>query len=137
MKNSKKAIILRGTSGCGKSTVAKLFGENASVCTADDFFYDENGNYNFNPAHLSKAHEQCFEKFVDALSNPNVDTVVVANTNTQQKEFQKYIDKAEEHGIMVFSLVVEKRHNGSNQHGTPDHVIERHEQNIKNSLKLS
>ena len=132
----KKLIIIRGVSGSGKSTVAKLFGEDAVICTADDFFYDSDGNYNFNANHLSIAHEQCFRKFLRALNNPDVDTIVIANTNTQQKEFQKYIDEAEKHGSMVFSLVVERRHNGINSHGVPDYVIDRHEQNIINTLKL-
>lgn len=134
--NHKKVIILRSASGAGKSTIAKLFGGNLTVCTADDFFYDGEGNYNFDPNLLSIAHEQCFRKFHDALENPMVDTIVVANTNTKIPEFRKYIDEAEKYDSMLFSLVVEKRHNGVNSHGTPDRVINRHVENIKNSLKL-
>jgi energy-coupling factor transporter ATP-binding protein EcfA2 len=129
-------VILRGSSGCGKSSVARLFGGEVAICTADDYFYDELGKYNFNPDHLSIAHKQCQEKFIYALDNPDFDTIVVANTNTKEKDFKFYIDEAEKRGIMVFSLVVEKRHNGINTHGTPDHVIDRHVENIKNSLKL-
>ena len=129
-------IILRGASGSGKSSVAKLFGPDAIICTADDFFYDSEGNYNFNPDHLSIAHEQCFRKFLYALDNPDVDMIVIANTNTKISEFQKYIDEAEKCGCMVFSLVVERRHNGINSHGVPEHVIDRNEKNIKNTLKL-
>ena len=133
---SKVVVILRGSSGCGKSSVAQLFGGEVAICTADDYFYDELGKYNFNPDHLSIAHKQCQEKFVYALDNPDFDTVVVANTNTKEQDFQFYVAEAEKRGIMVFSLVVEKRHNGVNTHETPDHVIDRHVENIKNSLKL-
>ena len=129
-------VILRGSSGCGKSSVARLFRGEVAICTADDYFYDELGKYNFNPDHLSIAHKQCQEKFVYALDNPDFDTIVIANTNTKEKDFKFYIDEAEKRGIMVFSLVVEKRHTGVNSHGTPDHVIDRHVENIKNSLKL-
>jgi energy-coupling factor transporter ATP-binding protein EcfA2 len=130
-------IILRGASGCGKSSVARLFGGEVAICTADDYFYDETGKYNFNPDLLGKAHELCREKFLYALDNPELfDTIVVANTNTKNSEFQFYIDEAEKRGIMVFSLVVEKRHNGTNSHGVPESVIDRHVENIKNSLKL-
>jgi predicted kinase len=132
----KKVIILRSASGAGKSTIAKLFVGNLVICTADDFFYDRDGNYNFDPNLLSIAHEQCFRKFHDALENQSVDTIVVANTNTKISEFQKYIDEAEKYDNMVFSLVVEKRHNETNSHGTPESVIDRHVENIKNSLKL-
>jgi hypothetical protein len=130
-------VILRGSSGCGKSSVAMLFGGELAICCADDYFYDELGKYNFNPDLLGKAHERCREKFLYALDNPELfDTIVVANTNTKISEFQFYIDEAERRGIMVFSLVVEKRHNGTNSHGVPESVIDRHVENIKNSLKL-
>jgi predicted kinase len=134
--NYKKVIVLRGCANSGKSTVAKLFGDNAVICTADDYFTDDQGNYNFNPLLLGAAHYACQEKYLKALDDFTIDTVVCANTNTKSSEFQFYIDEAEKRGIMVFSLVVEKRHNNENNHQVPVHVIDRHEQNIKNTLRL-
>lgn len=132
----KRIIILRSASGAGKSTVANLFGGNSVVCCADDFFTDKDGNYNFDPDFLGNAHGMCKNKFLEALEDSMVDTIIVANTNTKPSDFQFYIDEAEKRGNMVFSLVVEKRHNGENLHGVSSHVIERHAENIKNSLKL-
>lgn len=131
----KKVIIIRGASGSGKSTVAKLFGGNVVICTADDYFY-EDGIYKFNPDKLAKAHEACYQKFVDALEDSETDTVVVANTNTKESDFLKYIDTAKEYGSMVFSLVVENRHGNTNVHDVPDHILDRQVSNIKNTLKL-
>lgn len=133
---NKRIIILRGTQNSGKSTVAKLFGENSIICCADDYFTDNWGNYNFDPNLLGVAHRICREKFINALDDPDIDTIVVANTNATQKDFQFYIDSAEQHGNMVFSLVVERRHNNLNNHNVPPEAIDRCEQNIKNSLKL-
>lgn len=133
---NKKVILLRSVSNAGKSTVATLFGGNSVVCCADDYFTDEEGNYDFNPNWLGQAHTACKFKFIDALHNPDIDTIVVANTNTKPSDFQFYIDEAENRGIMVFSLVVERRHNGKNNHNVPTHVLERQAENIKNSLKL-
>jgi predicted kinase len=132
----KNIIILRGASGSGKSSVAELFGGNAIICCADDYFMDINDHYNFDPNQLGRAHHDCQQKFLRALDAPFVDTVVVANTNAKISDFQFYIDVAENRSHTVFSLVVEKRHNGKNQHNVPEHVIDRHEQNIKNTLKL-
>ena len=132
----KKVIILRGTQNSGKSTVAKMFGENSIICCADDYFTDNWGNYNFDPNLLGVAHRKCQEKFINALNDSDIDTIVVSNTNAKQKDFQFYIDEAEKHDIIVFSLVVERRHNNLNNHNVPQEAIDRCEQNIKNSLKL-
>lgn len=129
-------VLLRGVSNSGKSSVANLFGENSVVCCADDYFTDKDGNYDFNPNLLGQAHTVCKFKFIDALHNPDIDTIVVSNTNTKPPDFQFYIDEAEKRGIMVFSLVVERRHGGINNHNVPAHVLERQAENIKNSLKL-
>ena len=132
----KRAIILRGTSNAGKTTLSDLFPEPKVVCCADDYFTDVDGNYNFNANYLNLAHSHCKEKFVSALKDDNVDTIVVANTNTTPKEFGYYTDKAEEMGIMVFSLVVERRHESKNHHNVPFDIIERQSRNITNNLKL-
>ena len=89
---SKKVIILRGCSGAGKSTVAHLFSGKSVICTADDFFYDEKGVYNFDASKLSDAHTDCRLKFVTAIHDDSIDTIIVANTNTQEKEFDFYLD---------------------------------------------
>lgn len=132
----KNVILLRGSAGSGKSSVAKLFGGNVRICCADDFFMDDFGNYNFDPNLLGVAHAHCQRRFLDALNDPEIDTIVVANTNTKESDFKFYVDEAKKRDIMLFSLVVEKRHERENVHGVPSHVIDRHVENIKNSLKL-
>ncbi len=132
----KKIIILRGTSNAGKSSVANLFPEPKVICCADDFFIDNEGNYNFNAELLGVAHAKCKEKFDKALEDDTVEYVVVANTNTLPREFNYYINKAEEKGYMVFSLIIERRHNNKNNHNCPDEAIGRQAINIINNLKL-
>jgi hypothetical protein len=46
--------------------------------------------------------------------------VVVSNTFTQEWEMQPYFDLAEKHGYRVYSLIVENRHGGVNEHGVPE-----------------
>jgi tRNA uridine 5-carbamoylmethylation protein Kti12 len=96
--------ILRGIPGSGKSTFAQsLVGNNLArscglaggtvVVSADDFFM-VNGKYQFDATKLGAAHATCFNKFQDALEDPNVTTVIVDNTNTTVKEMAKYVEAA-------------------------------------------
>lgn len=43
-----------------------------------------------------------------------------------------YFELAEKYGYVVFSLVVENRHNGKNIHGVPDEKLEQ----MKNRFEL-
>lgn len=144
MNKDKIAIILRGVSGCGKSTVAEYFawlnsgdiGDEfpSEICTADDYFMSD-GRYKFDPKDLFAAHLHCFNKFKKAI-NDNFPLVIQANTNTKEKDFQHYIDYAEQHGYTVFVLVVENRHGGRDKHKVPEESLQKQECSLKTSLKL-
>ena len=120
----KTLILLRGVPGAGKSTLAKQL-VNIDYChkEADMFFVDILGNYKFQPSKLKDAHEWCKEE-VDFLLRLEHSPVVVSNTFTQEWEMDAYYELAEKHGYQVFSLIVENRHGGINQHGCPDDKIE-------------
>ena len=53
------------------------------------------------------------------------DIIKVANTSTTMKEMQPYYDLAEKYGYMVFSIVVENRHNGVNEHNVPEETLKK------------
>jgi NEDD4-binding protein 2 len=133
----KNIIILRGVSGSGKSSFAKLIAEPSVICTADDYFTDPvTGQYNFDFAELGQAHAACRSKFDLALANHDVHNIVVANTNTRAAEFKYYEDAAIAAGAKVFSIVIENRHGGTNVHHVPTSVLDRQTISIKNSLQL-
>ena len=57
-------ILLRGLPGSGKSTLAKIIlqlrsTDEPEVLSADDFFEDKEGEYNFDPTKLKEAHNYC------------------------------------------------------------------------------
>lgn len=131
---SKIVYILRGVSGAGKSTLAAELAPSSHICCADDFFM-EDGKYVWREQQLNKAHLECFKKYFELLEL-GYGPVVVANTNTTEREVKKYLDAAQEFGYTVISLVIENRHGGKNIHSVPDHVLEKQEQNLKRSLKL-
>ena len=112
-------IILKGTSSSGKSTFANLIAYPCFIITADDYFYDKDGNYNFDGSKLGAAHAACRDKFDEAVKDDIITNIVIANTNTRESEWKYYSDKAEKAGLKVFHVVMEKRHENVNSHQVP------------------
>ena len=116
--------IVRGIPGSGKSTFAKTLG--GTHFETDNFFMVD-GEYKFDVTKLKVAHEWCQNSVNTAMIlNITTDlnnTIVVSNTFTQEWEMKPYFDMAETYGYRVFSLIVENRHGGTNEHGVPDEVL--------------
>ena len=123
--NMKELFLLRGLPGSGKSTLANSIG--GSWFEADHFFLNEKGEYEFNPSNLKAAHKWCRLVVEESMSNWNGinpdDKIVVSNTFTQAWEMQPYFDLAEKYGYRVYSLIVENRHGGVNEHGVPEEKL--------------
>jgi predicted kinase len=117
----KDLILLRGLPGAGKSTFAKMLGGN--YYEADDYFYDDEGNYNFNQRDLPKAHNWCKFRVEEAMNFLKEERIVVANTFTQEWEMKEYFELAEKYGYRVFTLIVENRHGSKSVHDVPDATI--------------
>jgi predicted kinase len=117
--------IVRGIPGSGKSTFAKTLG--GTHFETDNFFMVD-GEYKFDVTKLKAAHEWCQNSVNTAMIlNITTDlnnTIVVSNTFTQEWEMKPYFDMAETYGYRVFSLIVENRHGGVNQHGVPEDKLE-------------
>ena len=83
--NNKVMFIMRGLSGSGKSTLVKeisnAYSGNAVVCSADDYFYNqESGIYEFNANDLKFAHAECQSKAKNAESN----VIIIDNTHVKR-----------------------------------------------------
>jgi predicted kinase len=77
----KEFIIMRGASGSGKSFLAKqLAGENGQIFSADDYFMDYQGNYNWEGSEISTAHKWNHNRIKEAIEN-GISPVVMDNTN--------------------------------------------------------
>lgn len=137
---NRMVLLLRASSGAGKSTFANYISSinlgRTIVCCADDYFTDKEGNYNFRASELSVAHKECQRKFCEALER-NEELVIVANTNTTERELNFYIDKCKQYGYTYFSIVIENRNDTKNVHNVPDEALKRQENNLRNSIKLS
>jgi predicted kinase len=129
----KTLILLRGLPGSGKSTLAKsLVTKDYCHKEADMYFVDEFGNYKFEPSKIKDAHKWCKEE-TEFLMKYEHSPIVVSNTFTQEWEMEDYNKLAEKYGYRVFSLIVENRHGGVNEHGVPDDKL----QQMKNRFQIS
>jgi predicted kinase len=130
----KELFLLRGLPGSGKSTLAKSLG--GIHLEADQYFIDANGEYKFDATKLKNAHNYCQTQCGAWMGTDgaqvNVDRIVISNTFTQEWEMKSYYDMAERFGYKVFSLIVENRHNGVNEHRVPADKLEQ----MKNRFEI-
>ena len=117
---NKELFLLRGLPGAGKSTLAKSLG--GKHVEADMYHLDEKGNYNWKPERVKEAHSWCQNQVGNWMIEEE-QRIVVSNTFTQEWEMQFYYDWAKEFDYKVFSLIVENRHAGTNEHTVPDVVL--------------
>ncbi len=122
-------FLVRGLPGSGKSSLATHIWNEYAVCEADKFFYDKEGNYNFDPTKLKQAHEWCRNVVETRMKDHQVNEqyypeIAVSNTFTQEWEMESYFQLAEKYNYKVVSLIVENRHGSKNLHGVPDDKVE-------------
>ena len=118
-------FLVRGLPGSGKTSFATHIWNDYAVCEADKFFYDKEGNYNFDPSKLKEAHDWCKNQVEIRMSDHQVNRqyypeIAVSNTFTQEWEMEDYFKLAEKYGYKVVSLIIENRHGIQNVHGVPE-----------------
>ena len=120
----KELFLLRGLPGSGKSTLAKSIG---GIHIEADQYFMEDGVYNFDASKLKNAHNYCQAQTQAWMKTDgeqvNVDRLVVSNTFTMEWEMDYYFELAKEYGYQVYSLIVENRHGGVNEHGVPEEKL--------------
>lgn len=141
-----KIIVMQAVSGGGKSTwirnnypkaqkftrsvAPSSFSKSASyIVSADHFFEDDEGNYNFDPAKLSRAHGNCFQHFIECVvphagmeKGYHAKTVIVDNTNTSIAELAPYCAAALAYGheLEIVTLLCDPDvAHARNTHGIP------------------
>ena len=127
----KELFLLRGLPGSGKSTLAKTL--NGKYFEADMYFIRD-GKYKFNVSKLKEAHEWCRSSIGGLMMNGEP-RLIVSNTFTQTWEMEPYYKLAKKYGYKVYSLVVENRHGGVNEHSVPKETLDKMENRFKLKLR--
>ena len=126
----KNLYLIRGIPGSGNSTFARKIWNEYAICEADKYFINkETGEYNFDISKIKEAHQWCRDEVETRMKDNQINfqyylEIVVSNTFTQEWEMEPYFKLAEKYGYKVFTLIVENRHGGVNQHGVPDDKIQ-------------
>ena len=99
-------------------------------------FFFEGNEYKFNPLKLKQAHTWCQDQVRTTMKNSDNNIgdlrIAVSNTFTQEWEMEPYVEMAKEYGFKIFTLIVENRHGGVNQHKVPDEVLDK----MKNRFEI-
>ena len=109
----KQVFILRGLPGCGKSYYAQslademVAGDQSQylICSTDDYFYNEQGEYQFDKFKLSQYHNLNLARFINALAQ-EIPLIIVDNTNIKKWEFIAYSQAAVALGYQVKEVIV-------------------------------
>ena len=119
----KQVFILRGLPGCGKSYYAQnlademVAGDQSQylICSTDDYFYNEQGDYQFDKFKLSQFHNLNLARFINALAQ-EIPLIIVDNTNIKKWEFIAYSQAAVALGYQVKEVIVGEVKDKSMQH---------------------
>lgn len=99
-------VLMRGLPGSGKSTLARQLiqktGLNPAqhIISADDFFTDRWGNYNYDRSRISEAHQDCQNR-AKAMMMRSFAPIIVDNTNIRLWEMEAFCVNAVDHGYIV------------------------------------
>jgi len=121
-------ILLRGVPGSGKTTLGEIILQTTQhqipdVLSADNFFINDKGEYNFDSTKLKEAHNFCQQKCAERM-RLEFSKIVVANTFTQEWEMKPYFEMAERYRYRIHSIIVENRHGNKNIHDVPDDKVQ-------------
>jgi len=127
-------ILVRGISGSGKTTLAEALADhsNGTVNSADNYFYNAKGEYNWKANLLPMVHEKCLKQTAIDMSK-GISPIFVANTFAPERELKPYIEEAAKYNYRVFTIIVENRHGSENVHDVPESSLEKQKRrfNIK------
>jgi len=113
IRRNRIVFLMRGLPGSGKSflvnAITELYNEcKPVICTADQFFYDKNGIYRWDPMRLKDAHEFCQTTFKNALKEGKK-MIIVDNTNVTAWEMRHYFIPASRASYTYRVIVAEPK----------------------------
>jgi tRNA uridine 5-carbamoylmethylation protein Kti12 len=114
--------LIRGMPGSGKTTLGQklsLVTRSSEQIETDMFFYDQEGNYNFDPKKLHEAHEWCRKMCLVLLEKNR--SVIVSNTFITVKELEPYFYLASRFNIVPNIITCQSQF--ENIHNVPESTL--------------
>jgi predicted kinase len=118
--SKKQAVVMQGVSGSGKSTYINRKLRHYEVVSADNFFINEDGVYQFNVRLLADAHAACMRDWLEMLYQQEP-KICCDNTNLSLWEMAPYVMSANAMGYEV--RVIRASGNFKNVHGVPEEAV--------------
>ena len=132
----KRLIIMQGHSGSGKSTfikeIARLGIHEGIAISTDKYFYDDEGNYNFDENKLDEYHMKTFTECINIMQNAtrkNIEylTIWLDNTNWKTDNVKPYLRHAKNNNFQVVYI----RMNGEFKSKAPVEVVEQQKKDLR------
>lgn len=117
----KTVIILRGLPGCGKSSVAQLFGPHVLI-SMDKYWTRDGDPYKFDYTKLAEAVAWTHEQFMEALQahEYKVNLIIVDNVSYAKHHYKFFQEEAEKAHARVHFIHVERPLNDlASHHNVP------------------
>lgn len=115
--------IIRGIPGTGKTTLANQLteGDDGIRHSADDFFYNEDGEYQFDKERLPEAHQSCQWRVKKSMQD-EIGRIAVDNTNIELWQVAPYLNMALDYGYTP--VIIKCETNFGSIHDVPVSTIE-------------
>ena len=98
-------------------------GDPMYVELGDEICNENHNKYVFDPSKLPEYHKLCQVDVEEAMQDWNINTIVVANTFTEEWEMEPYFKLAKKHEYNVHTIIVENRHGSKSIHDVPSKVL--------------
>ncbi len=130
---------MRGLPGAGKTTWIQNNLPDAFICSADNYFLDEEGIYRFDNSLISESHESCLKCFAEILTSHEDKVIneslaiVVDNTSIRAWEISPYYNlaKAYGHDVRVVHIKCDPdQAHSRNIHGVPLEQVEKMDEGL-------
>jgi hypothetical protein len=92
------------------------------------------GKYTWSHDGAAKAHAACQEK-CKRLMIDGTPLIVISNMHVKSRDMRPYTKLAEDFNYKVFSVIVENRHEGKNDHGVTEEMLKDNEERFQIKLR--